>query len=277
MLPGRFRKLPTPAERRPHTLITPLRHLAAIIMSSAPSVPLLLDGGLACHLEALHGPLHPTLWTAGLLLSEGGAAQLQRAHEAFVDSGAQAVISASYQATPELLQREIEKGVSSAEVRLCVCRETKRRRGESERERESRIKTRRSSSLSPFFAPLKGAADSHAAAVAALETAATAAHEARRCLDGAAATEALFRSLQARLSSPFTAPPLLYLLRPWLKHASPTHPMRPPSPSQWPLVAGKGPRWRARAGLWQCGLLRRRPCRWLRVPRRLGTAATDVH
>lgn len=59
--------------------------------------PLLLDGGLATQLEAMGKTLHPTLWSAGLLHSDPAA--LQAAHEAYLDAGAEVLITASYQAS----------------------------------------------------------------------------------------------------------------------------------------------------------------------------------
>lgn len=59
--------------------------------------PLLLDGGLATQLEAQGAQLHPTLWSAGLLASDPDA--IQAAHGAYLDAGAEVLISASYQAS----------------------------------------------------------------------------------------------------------------------------------------------------------------------------------
>jgi homocysteine S-methyltransferase len=61
--------------------------------------PVLLDGGLATQLEAMGQALHPTLWSAGLLATHPDA--LQAAHEAYLDAGAEVLISASYQASRE--------------------------------------------------------------------------------------------------------------------------------------------------------------------------------
>ncbi|MEE4173361.1 MAG: homocysteine S-methyltransferase [Xanthomonadales bacterium] len=59
--------------------------------------PLLLDGGLATQLEAQGVELHPTLWSAGLLASAPEA--IQAAHRAYLDAGAEVLITASYQAS----------------------------------------------------------------------------------------------------------------------------------------------------------------------------------
>jgi homocysteine S-methyltransferase len=64
----------------------------------------LLDGGLSTQLEAqgVDLSLHPTLWTAGLLSSSAGRAQLSRAHQAYVAAGCDVILSASYQTSPSL-------------------------------------------------------------------------------------------------------------------------------------------------------------------------------
>lgn len=72
----------------------------------AASPPLILDGGLACHLER-NGPLHPRLWSAGLLLTDTGEAELTDAHRAFVAQGAAVLLAATYQAAPQLLAAEL--------------------------------------------------------------------------------------------------------------------------------------------------------------------------
>jgi len=57
--------------------------------------PLLLDGGLATQLETDGATLHPTLWSAGLLHTD--PERIRSAHAAFVEAGAEVLISASYQ------------------------------------------------------------------------------------------------------------------------------------------------------------------------------------
>ena len=59
--------------------------------------PVVLDGGLATQLEAQGHNLGTALWSAGLLRSEPRAIAL--AHRAFLESGAECIISASYQAS----------------------------------------------------------------------------------------------------------------------------------------------------------------------------------
>jgi len=59
--------------------------------------PLVLDGGLATQLEAQGHDLGSTLWSAALLRSNPQAIAL--AHRAFLEAGAECIISASYQAS----------------------------------------------------------------------------------------------------------------------------------------------------------------------------------
>lgn len=59
--------------------------------------PLILDGGLATQLEAQGHDLSGALWSARLLRSDPDA--IVAAHRAFLDAGADVVISASYQAS----------------------------------------------------------------------------------------------------------------------------------------------------------------------------------
>ena len=58
---------------------------------------LLLDGGLATELEAQGHDLNNTLWSASLLHREPEA--IIAAHMAYLEAGAQCIISASYQAS----------------------------------------------------------------------------------------------------------------------------------------------------------------------------------
>ena len=59
--------------------------------------PIVLDGGLATELEAQGAVLHKALWSAAHLHSDPEA--IVRAHFAYLESGANCIISASYQAT----------------------------------------------------------------------------------------------------------------------------------------------------------------------------------
>lgn len=75
-------------------------------MAADPLAPLLahqgvvvLDGGLATTLEARGAELDDGLWSAGLLLDDPAA--IRDAHAAFLEAGADCLITASYQATFE--------------------------------------------------------------------------------------------------------------------------------------------------------------------------------
>jgi homocysteine S-methyltransferase len=59
--------------------------------------PIVLDGGLATQLEAQGHDLGSALWSAALLRSDPQA--IARAHRAFLEAGAECLISASYQAS----------------------------------------------------------------------------------------------------------------------------------------------------------------------------------
>jgi homocysteine S-methyltransferase len=63
----------------------------------ARGTPVLLDGGLATELEAQGHDIGTTLWSAELLRSNPQA--IVRAHRAYLDAGAECIISASYQAS----------------------------------------------------------------------------------------------------------------------------------------------------------------------------------
>jgi len=59
--------------------------------------PVILDGGLATRLEATGHDIASRLWSASLLASNPGA--IVDAHRAYLDAGADVIISASYQAS----------------------------------------------------------------------------------------------------------------------------------------------------------------------------------
>ena len=63
----------------------------------ATGEPVVLDGGLATQLEAQGESIDTLLWSAALLRSKPSA--IVTAHRAFLDAGAEIVISASYQAS----------------------------------------------------------------------------------------------------------------------------------------------------------------------------------
>ncbi len=57
----------------------------------------MLDGGLATELEAAGHELSDALWSARLLVDDPGS--IERVHRAYLDAGADCIITASYQAT----------------------------------------------------------------------------------------------------------------------------------------------------------------------------------
>ena len=65
-----------------------------------------LDGGLSTALEELGADISDELWTARVLQHEPSL--VEAAHRAFVDAGAEIVISASYQAPDDLLAFSVE-------------------------------------------------------------------------------------------------------------------------------------------------------------------------
>jgi S-methylmethionine-dependent homocysteine/selenocysteine methylase len=65
-----------------------------------------LDGGLSTALEALGADISDELWTARVLHDQPEL--VEAAHRAFVEAGAEIVISASYQAPDELLAFSVE-------------------------------------------------------------------------------------------------------------------------------------------------------------------------
>lgn len=81
------------------------------------AAPIVLDGGLATRLEQQGCRLHETLWSAALLLSDPEAIVL--AHRAYLDAGAQCIISASYQATRSGL---MTLGVTAGEADTLIIR-----------------------------------------------------------------------------------------------------------------------------------------------------------
>ena len=61
------------------------------------AAPIVLDGGLATQIETQGFHLNSDLWSAELLASDPGA--IVDAHRAYLDAGAECIISASYQAS----------------------------------------------------------------------------------------------------------------------------------------------------------------------------------
>lgn len=73
----------------------------------AMGAPVIIDGGLATQLEAQGCDLHNPLWSASVLIED--PQQIVNAHRAYLDAGAQIIISASYQAIErELIARATE-------------------------------------------------------------------------------------------------------------------------------------------------------------------------
>ena len=73
--------------------------------------PILIDGGLATHLEDLGHDISGDMWSAKLLVTDPQA--IIAAHRAYLDAGAQCIISASYQASR---QGFALKGISAAKA-----------------------------------------------------------------------------------------------------------------------------------------------------------------
>jgi homocysteine S-methyltransferase len=73
----------------------------------ARNTPVIIDGGLATTLEEQGCDINNPLWSASVVWSNPQA--ITDAHRAFLEAGAEIIISASYQATdPALLQRSVE-------------------------------------------------------------------------------------------------------------------------------------------------------------------------
>jgi homocysteine S-methyltransferase len=77
----------------------------------ARDAPLVLDGGLATELQAQGHTLDSTLWSAGMLQTNPQA--ISDAHRAFLDAGADCIITSSYQASQ---QGFVEKGVPAPQA-----------------------------------------------------------------------------------------------------------------------------------------------------------------
>lgn len=89
----------------------------AFARALARRAPLLLDGGLATQLEAQGHDLGTKLWSAALLRSDPQA--IVKAHRAFLEAGAECIISASYQASREGF---MALGLSAAEADHLIAR-----------------------------------------------------------------------------------------------------------------------------------------------------------
>jgi S-methylmethionine-dependent homocysteine/selenocysteine methylase len=77
----------------------------------------ILDGGLSTQLEAMGHAISGSLWTGRALLDQPGA--IEEAHRAFVDAGADVLITASYQVSR---QGFVEAGLSAADADKCLVR-----------------------------------------------------------------------------------------------------------------------------------------------------------
>lgn len=85
--------------------------------------PLVLDGGLATHLETLGHDLSDDLWSARLLRDDPGA--IVTAHADHLRAGAEVLVTASYQASVDGL---VTHGASAAEARRLVASSVARAR-----------------------------------------------------------------------------------------------------------------------------------------------------
>lgn len=80
--------------------------------------PLLLDGGLSNELERQGHDLNNTLWSARLLESNPEAIVL--AHLAYLEAGAQCMITSSYQATlPGFMALGYNRKHPTSTVKVC--------------------------------------------------------------------------------------------------------------------------------------------------------------
>jgi homocysteine S-methyltransferase len=107
--------------------------------------PLILDGGLATSLEERGHELHPRLWSAGVFIRDQHA--VEDLHVAFLEAGAEILVSASYQMSFEGLAREgLDCGAAADAMRRTV--DVARRARERAGRREARI----AASVGPYGA-----------------------------------------------------------------------------------------------------------------------------
>ena len=82
----------------------------------------LIDGGLSTQLELQGVDLKkfPKTWTAGLLESPSGCADLRRAHASYIDAGADIILTSSYQTSLDtekvILQKSVALTVEAANI-----------------------------------------------------------------------------------------------------------------------------------------------------------------
>lgn len=95
--------------------------LRATLAEAVRDGPVVLDGGLATHLEARGNDLGGGLWSARLLLDEGGRAELAAAHRDFFEAGAQVAATASYQLSSlSLVRAGVDPEMAAALLRASV-------------------------------------------------------------------------------------------------------------------------------------------------------------
>jgi homocysteine S-methyltransferase len=106
--------------------------------------PMLLDGGLSTALEQLGNTLDTSLWSGELLRT--APEQIEAAHKAFVDAGAQVIITSSYQIS---MDGCAARGWSEAQVREALLLSTQLARNAS-----TGTKVLVSASVGPYGASL---------------------------------------------------------------------------------------------------------------------------
>jgi len=88
------------------------------------TTPLLIDGGMATSLEARGVPMHPTLWSGGAVIDS--PEKVTEVHAEFLRAGANVLITASYQLTPQALRKlgYDEKSIREILLRTVRCAES---------------------------------------------------------------------------------------------------------------------------------------------------------
>ncbi len=125
----------------------------------------LLDGGLASELERAGHDLNDPLWSAKVLLEDPGA--VEAAHAAYLNAGADCVITATYQATFEGLAargvgRAAAERIMTGAVDLAVrARDRFRERAERAEHRAARIRPLVAASIGPYGAFLADGSEYH--------------------------------------------------------------------------------------------------------------------
>ena len=125
----------------------------------------LLDGGLASELESAGHDLNDPLWSAKVLLEDPGA--VEAAHTAYLNAGADCLITATYQATFEGLAargvgRAAAERIMLGAVDLAVrARDRFLERAEREEHRAARIRPLVAASIGPYGAFLADGSEYH--------------------------------------------------------------------------------------------------------------------